>query len=49
MSAYILVAIVNVVALLVFGAVAIHFNYWWIMLFAPLCMLSIKHKEVSDE
>ena len=39
---YITVMIINVVAMLCWTVLAIHFDKWWIVLFAALCFSSFR-------
>jgi hypothetical protein len=40
----IMAMLINIVAIMCFSALAIHFDRWWISLFALLFMASIKYK-----
>lgn len=48
-SAYILVMIVNIIVMLCWTALAIHFGKWWIALFAALCFLSLRTECKDDK
>lgn len=45
---YISVMIINVIVMLCWTALAIHFNKWWIALFAALCFASLRTTDESN-
>lgn len=46
---YISVMIINVIVMLCWTALAIHFDKWWIALFAALCFSSLKTEKTDDK
>lgn len=46
---YISVAIINVIVMVCWTALAIHFGKWWIALFAVLCFSTVKLSRTNDK
>ena len=46
---YIAVAIINVIIMVCWTALAIHFDKWWIALFAALCFSSLRTECKDDK
>ena len=47
-TSYISVAVINVIVMVCWTALAIHFGKWWIALFAALCFSSLRTMDDSS-
>ena len=47
--AMIMATIIDIVAIMCFSALAIHFDHWWISLFALLFMMKATYTKEDDE